>query len=292
MSHSMPIHCRLDRTLISLNCLSKFPTCVTHVGPRLLSDHNPLLITLSSEKRRAKCSFKFFNHWSHHPDFLPLIAHHWRYQIEGNPMFRFVKKLATVRYQLNLWTKKVFGQTREHIKCCTSSLLAIQDALTGDPLSTALIQAESNYHRQRQTFIARRKPRRDNSPDSDGSMKGMQIQPSFMHPSRLSVPKILSTTWKRMPFFFRTIRASRGLSYTVISNYSTNTMGLSTCHRIYFPAHSMRRTIGSSALQRPLLNLSWLFFRCLPTVLLGRMVSTEHSIKQRGRLYLMTSWKQ
>ena len=43
MNQSMPIHCRLDRTLISLNCLSMFPVCVTHVGPQLLSDHNPLL---------------------------------------------------------------------------------------------------------------------------------------------------------------------------------------------------------------------------------------------------------
>ena len=139
MSQSMPIHCRLDRTLISLNCLSMFLVCVTHVGPWLLSDHNPLLITLSTEKRHAKCSLKIFNHWSTHPDFLLLIAHHWRYQVKGNPMFRFVKKLAIVRYQLSLWTKKVFGRMGDRINSCASSLFAIQEALNRDPLSSALI---------------------------------------------------------------------------------------------------------------------------------------------------------
>ena len=63
-------------------------------------------------------------------------------------MFRFVKKLATVRYQLSLWTKKVFDKMGERIKSCTFSLSAIQEALSRDPLSSALIQAEGNYRRQ------------------------------------------------------------------------------------------------------------------------------------------------
>ena len=62
MNQSSPIHCHLEHTLISLSCLSLFPRCVAHVTPRLLSDHNPILVTLSIDKGRANSLFKFYNH--------------------------------------------------------------------------------------------------------------------------------------------------------------------------------------------------------------------------------------
>ena len=83
MNHSRPIHCRLDRTLISMDCLALFPTCVTHVGARLTSDHNPLLIKLPSSSRRVKDQFKFFNHWTAHSDYVPLLARYWSFQVQG-----------------------------------------------------------------------------------------------------------------------------------------------------------------------------------------------------------------
>lgn len=62
MNQSRPIHCHLDWTLISTSCLSLFPQFVNHVALRLFSDHAPLLITLASDRRRAKRQFKFFSH--------------------------------------------------------------------------------------------------------------------------------------------------------------------------------------------------------------------------------------
>ena len=100
MSQSRPILCRLDCTLISPNCISLFPDCVTHVGPRLLSDHCLLTIQFGSERHRAKSQFKFYNKWIAHLDFIPLIAYYWRFQHQGNRTYRFVKKLAMIRYQL------------------------------------------------------------------------------------------------------------------------------------------------------------------------------------------------
>ena len=126
MSQSRPILCRLDRTLISTNCFNLFPDCVTHVGTRLLSDHSPLTIQFGIERHRAKTQFKFFNKWTAHPDFIPLITQYWRFQPQGNPTYRFVKKLATIRSQLSLWSRRVFGRAEDRIANYVRSLSRIQ----------------------------------------------------------------------------------------------------------------------------------------------------------------------
>ena len=89
MKQSRPILCHLDCTLISSNCLLSFPHYATHIGPRHLSDHAPLIITLDAGRRCARSHFKFYNHWASHLDFLPLVALIWRFQVQGNPTYRF-----------------------------------------------------------------------------------------------------------------------------------------------------------------------------------------------------------
>ena len=74
MHHTNPTLSRLDRTLCTHSCLTSFTQCSAHVAPKLLSDHCPILITLSMDRGCANGGFKFFNHWPTHPSFLPLVA--------------------------------------------------------------------------------------------------------------------------------------------------------------------------------------------------------------------------
>ena len=145
---SSSIQCRLDRALITTSFLSAFPTCVAFAAPRLVSDHSPLHLTISTDRRIPRRLFKFYNHWVSHPDFLPLMARSWRYQLQGNPTYRFVSKLANLKRYLLPWVKQVFGVTKDRINQCTISLLTIQNALELDPSSSALLQAERNYRTQ------------------------------------------------------------------------------------------------------------------------------------------------
>ena len=148
MHHSSPIQCRLDRALISSSCLSVFPTCNAFAAPRLVSDHNPIQLTLSTDRGHSHRLFKFFNHETSHPDFLPIIARAWRYQVPGNPTFRFTKKLVNLKNHLRPWVKLAFGNTAERIDHCTASLTTIQNALESHPSCSALLQAEVNYKHQ------------------------------------------------------------------------------------------------------------------------------------------------
>ncbi|KAL7238204.1 hypothetical protein ACSBR2_004325 [Camellia fascicularis] len=99
---------KIDRVLINESWLDKFPNSTANFLPSGVSDHSPAVVTISDEVTSYKKPFKFFNFWSKHEDFLPLVANEWSQYIHGVPMFRVCQKLRNLKSVLKALNKKRF----------------------------------------------------------------------------------------------------------------------------------------------------------------------------------------
>lgn len=87
---------KLDRTLINGNWLQMYPEAETWGLQEGMSDHCPLLITLSLATRLAPRHFKYCNMWALHPQFRTLVLRAW------HSGFFFVIGSGSIMFCVNL----------------------------------------------------------------------------------------------------------------------------------------------------------------------------------------------
>ncbi|KAL7161753.1 hypothetical protein ACSBR2_042265 [Camellia fascicularis] len=114
--------------------------------PSGVSDHSPVVVTISDEVTSYKKPFKFFNFWSKHEDFLPLVANEWSQYIHGVLMFRVCQKLRNLKSVLKALNKKDFSDISTRVLVPKSDLESVQCKLDMDPSNLSLQNLErSNY---------------------------------------------------------------------------------------------------------------------------------------------------
>ncbi|KAK1263132.1 hypothetical protein QJS04_geneDACA016228 [Acorus gramineus] len=86
--------------------------------------------------------FRYFEMWESHLDFQSVVEHAWHSNELGSPLFRLVKKLSNVKFELKQWNKNVFGQVQHHLIHHRQLLERQQSLLHADPLNETLIGAE------------------------------------------------------------------------------------------------------------------------------------------------------
>lgn len=79
------------------------------MGSRELFDHCPIWIKDNNSNWGPK-SFKVFNCWFYHSDFLPLVENVWNsIVVNGKVSYVFKENLKAVKGSLMRWNKEVFG---------------------------------------------------------------------------------------------------------------------------------------------------------------------------------------
>ena len=96
------------------------------------SDHSPAMVRLD-QQAKGHHSFKFFNMWTSHVDFLTIVSKSWHLVVVGSPMFSLCRKLKTLKNPLKHLNKRHFSHISERVSRAELGLDSLQTALHGDP---------------------------------------------------------------------------------------------------------------------------------------------------------------
>ncbi|XP_075085117.1 uncharacterized protein LOC142168341 [Nicotiana tabacum] len=91
---------RLDRTMGNDECMLQYSHVQTEYGETFFSDHAPMILNFQSRDHNIKALFRFFNVWTDHPNFMPIIEKKWRMQTNHGRIKRIWEKLKSLRPKL------------------------------------------------------------------------------------------------------------------------------------------------------------------------------------------------
>ncbi|XP_025652924.1 uncharacterized protein [Arachis hypogaea] len=116
---------RIDRALVSLKWLEKFPETQLRGGLRDLSDHCPLIV---EEKilRGGPRLFRSLDSWFTHEGFIRIVKEKWR----GLGEMQFTDKLKALTVPLGRWHKANFGDIDKKILKLEEEIKKIDDMMS------------------------------------------------------------------------------------------------------------------------------------------------------------------
>ena len=139
---------KLDRVLVNPFWSSLHRVAHVHFGNQgAFSDHSPALVRLDPQVIGQR-SFKFFNMWASHTDFLHTVSESWQLEVIGSPMFSLCKKLKGLKRPLKLLDRLHFSHISERVSRAESDLDLLQTALHSDPSNSQLVQEDKKLRIQ------------------------------------------------------------------------------------------------------------------------------------------------
>ncbi|XP_074291201.1 uncharacterized protein LOC141617971 [Silene latifolia] len=132
---------KLDRAFVNPSWLSSFPQSFAHFSESGISDHSPIIVHISEERKIQK-RFNFLNQWISYPDYLSTVADAWRTDKQGSPTFCFFEKLKSMKHALTKLHSKDFAYISAKVKTAKIALKDYQAQLVQNPFSESLIKEE------------------------------------------------------------------------------------------------------------------------------------------------------
>lgn len=140
--------CKLDRAMGNhIWHASGIYSVANFLPAGCLSDHSPCLVSLFSPDIVCKPSFRFFNMWTQHSDFAPVVAASWRLDLRGSAQFRLCRNLKKLKGNLKLLNQKHFGHIIERTRIANSDLNQAEIDLQQDPSDIARLQLIGNLRK-------------------------------------------------------------------------------------------------------------------------------------------------
>ncbi|XP_074314936.1 uncharacterized protein LOC141651109 [Silene latifolia] len=116
---------KLDRVLANPGFITSYPNAFGHFQEPGLSDHSPILVQISQDKKVVK-RFSFLNSWIAHPDYLQTIRAAWITPLQGSPMYCFFQKLKSVKHALTQFHKQHFSNISHRVQSAKNALMECQ----------------------------------------------------------------------------------------------------------------------------------------------------------------------
>lgn len=116
---------RLDRSCSTPSWKSLYPCSRTFILPPSTSDHNPLLIevsTTSVPRSRGPRHFRFEEMWAQHEDSTMVIKKGWVVPSTGEPLSQVCRKIQSTGELLMEWHLSVFQQRQIEMKLVQQKL--------------------------------------------------------------------------------------------------------------------------------------------------------------------------
>lgn len=118
---------RLDKVMINLSFLENFPNAaVNFLNLGCLSNHSPCIFQFLPIVQGAY-SFKLFNMWAEHVDFISTVMNFWNEDVYGTAMYRLCKKLKRLKHYLKVLNKQAFSDITSRVVKAVRELDNLQD---------------------------------------------------------------------------------------------------------------------------------------------------------------------
>lgn len=119
---------RLDRILGNGEAFLQFPELQVKHLQRLISDHSPLLLSLTAQTP-YRSKFTFQRMWLEHPDFQNLVEQTWGEPVSGTPSSKVAEKLRRLKLKLKQWNWSVFGDVKTRVVQLQNQVSEIENRL-------------------------------------------------------------------------------------------------------------------------------------------------------------------
>lgn len=130
---------KIDRILINREWLMLWPQVKVCYHPCGTSDHDPMTINLL-KITKAKKPFRFTNSWLKKEGLRTLVMKAWEFEVRGNAMYKFTKKLNNVKRILKRWSRSI--NPIKELEVERAKLHEIQTQLKNQPHLTQLHREE------------------------------------------------------------------------------------------------------------------------------------------------------
>ncbi|XP_074305233.1 uncharacterized protein LOC141640282 [Silene latifolia] len=107
---STRVFSRIDRCLINIDWLQRFPDSSAFFMNEGTFDHCPCICYRRDEATTRKSSFKYFNMWSLDSNFKAVVATEWNKTVFGVKMYQVVTKLKNLKKPLKELNKNKFSE--------------------------------------------------------------------------------------------------------------------------------------------------------------------------------------
>jgi uncharacterized protein (DUF2249 family) len=135
---------RLDRILISKDWENLFPLSKIRNNPRILSDHNPLILCSELEVKKNTKQFSFETAWVSHPDYLAKVTEIWVRQVSAkNVVDKWCIKINRVKKFLKGWGQNIKGHSKKHKKILKEELMNLEKMEEERSLSATLLERKT-----------------------------------------------------------------------------------------------------------------------------------------------------
>ncbi|GJY99382.1 hypothetical protein Tco_0516812 [Tanacetum coccineum] len=123
---------KLDRIMGNEVFIDKFSDAYAIFQPYLISDHHPNVLVIPKTVQARRKSFKFVNLVAIKEDFLPVVSKKWCEEYAGCQMFNTVKKLKSLKRDLNRLAWKD-GNLFENVQKLKDQLKDVQVRIDKEP---------------------------------------------------------------------------------------------------------------------------------------------------------------
>lgn len=161
---------KIDRAIVNDSWTTCFPNASPFFQVHATSDHSPIVNELGVIQVQAGKCFKFFNHWTKFPEYLPLVEKLWQNEIQGTTMYKIyakfkmlkvaLKELQVVkRKELEERSKSVYGKMEEiqgridESGLCNPSDLHLLNSLKQEALRIDCLEEEEAKQKSRINWL-------------------------------------------------------------------------------------------------------------------------------------------
>ncbi|KAF5180416.1 Ccr4-not transcription complex subunit [Thalictrum thalictroides] len=133
---------RIDYCFTNAQWLTHFQQAYIEFHHQGISDHCPMILQWGKPISKVKGTFRFYNHWTQHSDFMAIVEKVWQVSLLGNPMMQLTDKLKLLKRELKGWSKSNFSNLTERVKIAKNDLDRIQEEIQRRPLDPHLASLE------------------------------------------------------------------------------------------------------------------------------------------------------
>lgn len=183
---------KIDRALVNPVWHANALLCSAEaLPPGCLSDHSPIVVSVLKHSALGKKTFKFFNMWASHPDFLPLVSDVWGTTVYGTSQFTLCQKLKFLKGELKSLDNLHFSHITSRVRAVTTELEQNQLLLDQDP-SDSVLRENVKALRAKASFLS-------------------EAERSFL--SQKAKCDFLTKSDKNTKFFHSIVKRNRGRNY-------------------------------------------------------------------------------